>query len=129
MGACVGGCMHMFMDGCVNACLCIIILMCLFLSEQVTVSILQNTKLKHHFPKHFCSTYIQVINFFLIQFSYATCLDKFLIFTGTLAAAAVGAGFPLMAIVLGGMTNDFISGKNTIHENSCTLSLLLTFHI
>ncbi|KAL8574859.1 hypothetical protein ACOMHN_044881 [Nucella lapillus] len=50
-------------------------------------------------------------------FSFATCFDKFLIFVGTISAMGVGAGFPLMSIVFGSMTNDFINGPNGTHFN------------
>ncbi|KAK7093853.1 ATP-dependent translocase ABCB1-like [Littorina saxatilis] len=51
-------------------------------------------------------------------FSFATCLDNFLIMVGSVSAMGVGAGFPLMAIVLGGMTDDFIKGPNGTLFNS-----------
>ena len=45
-----------------------------------------------------------------VQFSFATLLDKVLIIIGSIAAMGVGAGFPLMSIVMGGMTDDLIQG-------------------
>ncbi|XP_076472534.1 ATP-dependent translocase ABCB1-like [Babylonia areolata] len=45
-------------------------------------------------------------------FSFATCLDTFLMVMGSVAAMGVGTGFPLMAIVFGGMTDDFVISTN-----------------
>jgi hypothetical protein len=41
----------------------------------------------------------------LPQFSYSTALDYVLIVLGTTASVLHGAGFPLLSIVLGGMTS------------------------
>jgi hypothetical protein len=48
-----------------------------------------------------------------LQFSYSTALDYLLIVLGTTAAVLHGAGFPLLSIVLGGMT----SGPHLHFEN------------
>ncbi|XP_059164342.1 ATP-dependent translocase ABCB1-like [Physella acuta] len=42
-------------------------------------------------------------------FSYATCGDKLLILIGILTAAAHGASWPLLFLIFGNMTNDFIN--------------------
>nr|QNG62055.1 P-glycoprotein 2 [Parascaris univalens] len=59
-------------------------------------------------------------------FSYTTCLDYCLILMGTFAGIAHGTGFPLLSIVLGGMTtiflraenSDFVRGYSVIVNNS-----------
>lgn len=52
-------------------------------------------------------------------FSSSTALDYFLIPMGTLAAVIHGAGFPLLSIVLGGMTSVFLRAENSnfVHGN------------
>ncbi|KAI1711157.1 ABC transporter transmembrane region domain-containing protein [Ditylenchus destructor] len=46
-------------------------------------------------------------------FSYATGLDYWLLVLGTLASVIHGAGFPLLSIVLGGMTTVFLRAQNS----------------
>ncbi|XP_055864045.1 ATP-dependent translocase ABCB1-like isoform X3 [Biomphalaria glabrata] len=47
-------------------------------------------------------------------YSFSTCCDKFLIFLGFLMAMAHGASWPLLFLIFGNMTNDFINyGKNS----------------
>ena len=46
---------------------------------------------------------------FALQFRYATPADSFLIFVGSVAAFIHGAGWPVLMIVFGEMTNDLIS--------------------
>uniref|UniRef100_A0A0M3HZG4 Aa_trans domain-containing protein n=1 Tax=Ascaris lumbricoides TaxID=6252 RepID=A0A0M3HZG4_ASCLU len=58
--------------------------------------------------------------------SFTTCLDYCLILMGTFAGIAHGTGFPLLSIVLGGMTtiflraqnSDFVTGHSLIDNNS-----------
>ncbi|XP_067658455.1 ATP-dependent translocase ABCB1-like isoform X1 [Haliotis asinina] len=47
------------------------------------------------------------------MFQFATCLDYFFMFVGTLAAMVHGSGWPLLSIVFGDMTNDFIGTGNS----------------
>lgn len=47
------------------------------------------------------------------QFRYATTLDVFLILLGSLCAAVNGVGFPIMSLVLGGMSDAFIAAQNS----------------
>ncbi|KAI8796014.1 multidrug resistance protein 1, partial [Biomphalaria glabrata] len=42
-------------------------------------------------------------------YSFSTCCDKFLIFLGFLMAMAHGASWPLLFLIFGNMTNDFIN--------------------
>uniref|UniRef100_A0A915MEI2 P-loop containing nucleoside triphosphate hydrolase protein n=1 Tax=Meloidogyne javanica TaxID=6303 RepID=A0A915MEI2_MELJA len=46
-------------------------------------------------------------------FSSSTALDYFLIIVGTFASVVHGAGFPLLSIVLGGMTSVFLRAENS----------------
>ncbi|KAI1730757.1 ABC transporter transmembrane region domain-containing protein [Ditylenchus destructor] len=46
-------------------------------------------------------------------FSYATGLDYWLLVLGTIASVIHGAGFPLLSIVLGGMTTVFLRAQNS----------------
>ncbi|KAH9513517.1 Multidrug resistance protein 1 [Bulinus truncatus] len=47
-------------------------------------------------------------------YSFTTCCDKFLILIGCLTAMIHGASWPLLFLIFGNMTNDFINyGKNT----------------
>lgn len=57
---------------------------------------------------------------FFFQFSYSTPLDYVLIFLGTAASVLHGAGFPLLSIVLGGMTSGkfFFGNQLLIKQNS-----------
>uniref|UniRef100_A0A914M010 ABC-type xenobiotic transporter n=1 Tax=Meloidogyne incognita TaxID=6306 RepID=A0A914M010_MELIC len=52
-------------------------------------------------------------------FSSSTALDYFLIIVGTFASVVHGAGFPLLSIVLGGMTSVFLRAENSdfVHGN------------
>jgi ATP-binding cassette subfamily B (MDR/TAP) protein 1 len=47
------------------------------------------------------------------QFSYCQTFDYVLLAVGTVAAVIHGAGFPLLSIVLGGMTNVFLRAQNS----------------
>uniref|UniRef100_A0A8R1DVZ2 ABC-type xenobiotic transporter n=1 Tax=Caenorhabditis japonica TaxID=281687 RepID=A0A8R1DVZ2_CAEJA len=61
-------------------------------------------------------------------FSYTQGFDFVLLVTGTIAAVIHGAGFPLLAIVLGGMTtvflraqnSDFVVGVGNVNPNGLT---------
>jgi len=52
-----------------------------------------------------CKKRIFFFRIFVFQFSSSTALDYFLIIVGTFASVVHGAGFPLLSIVLGGMTS------------------------
>ncbi|CAB3408101.1 unnamed protein product [Caenorhabditis bovis] len=54
---------------------------------------------------------VEVSNYGL--FHYTTGLDYVLLIVGSLAAFIHGAGFPLLAIVLGGMTSTFLRAQNS----------------
>lgn len=56
-------------------------------------------------PLQLCETVVP------FQFRYASCLDIFLLVLGVLFAIIHGAGWPLLAIVFGHMTNAFIHQK------------------
>nr|XP_022339240.1 multidrug resistance protein 1-like isoform X1 [Crassostrea virginica] len=43
-------------------------------------------------------------------FRYATALDKFLIFIGSVFAIAVGGGWPALSVIFGELTDTFVSG-------------------
>ncbi|XP_041039515.1 ATP-binding cassette, sub-family B (MDR/TAP), member 4 isoform X1 [Carcharodon carcharias] len=57
-------------------------------------------------------------------FRYAACVDKLLMVLGSLAALIHGAGFPLMVIVFGEMTDSFI--QNEISENMKNSTMNIT---
>ncbi|XP_069111959.1 ATP-dependent translocase ABCB1-like isoform X2 [Argopecten irradians] len=49
-------------------------------------------------------------------FRYATCLDKFLMFLGSLFAVVHGAGWPVLSIVFGQMTTEFVFGPGGTND-------------
>ena len=56
------------------------------------------------------------------QFRYAGPYDVFLIFTGSLFSFLHGAGWPLLSIVLGGMTDTFLRAQNSDFVKGATYS-------
>ncbi|KAK3105070.1 hypothetical protein FSP39_016614 [Pinctada imbricata] len=51
-------------------------------------------------------------------FRYATCLDNFLILIGSLFSLATGAGWPVMSIIFGELTDTFVSGPGGQNQSS-----------
>lgn len=49
----------------------------------------------------------------LFQFRYASTWDKFLILCGTLFSVVHGAGWPVLSIIFGQMTNTFLRAENS----------------
>ena len=54
------------------------------------------------------SIYFHVLYF---QFRYATCCDRLLIAIGSIFSLATGAGWPVMSIIFGDLTDTFVSGN------------------
>ena len=60
--------------------------------------------------------YMYVLYIFVIlQFRYATCVDIICILFGSLFSLAHGAGWPVLSIVMGQMTDTFVAGTSRIY--------------
>ena len=57
------------------------------------------------------------------QFRTATCFDVFLMFVGSLAAVVHGAGWPVLFIFFGDMTDQFVNFNDTGEKHQENMSV------